>query len=260
MVAAALKDQYGKPLLNGLIPRILGIGVGARVRVQPGLRHSCNRSTERASDPHARLESAGGLSFIYGIEIRHGEWHGNRGTRQEGLRPVRFGTGRAAFGLHAADHRAGLGRQSDAARPQAAGQSALRAGDDSRALSAPHRRLPPQGSAGHDRGRSGCALPLLRAAKGQGDPLRRDRGRRGAGVLRRRQGRPQAKSGRPGRRPPTSRSGSAAFPISSDRARTIRSARAASISSPATGTRSTASTAPTSRNTSARRFPPAASA
>ena len=67
-------------------------------------------------------------------------------------------------------------------------------------------------------------------------------------------------SGRPGRRPPTSRSGSDDCRTSSDLARIIRWARARSICSRATRTRSTASTAPTSRNISARRFPRAASA
>ena len=56
------------------------------------------------------------------------------------------------------------------------------------------------------------------------------------------------KNGRPGCRPPTSRSASATFRTTSHPARTIRSARAAFISSPATRTRCTASTAPTSRN------------
>ncbi len=133
-------------------------------------------------------------------------------------------------------------------------------GDDPRAVSAPHRRLSPQGSAGHDRGRSGCALSLLRAREGQGDPLRRDRRRRGAGVLRRRQGRPQGRVAVVDADRRHQEAARPAFRISSAPARTIRSARAASICSPATGTRCTASTAPTSRNTSARRSPRAASA
>ena len=63
----------------------------------------------------------------------------------------------------------------------------------SRSLSAPHRRLSPQRSAGLDRGRYRCALSLLRAAGQEGDPLRRDRRRRRAVLLRHRQGRPQGR-------------------------------------------------------------------
>ena len=96
--------------------------------------------------------------------------------------------------------------------------------------------------------------------EGQGDPLRRHRRRRSAGVLRHRARSSARKSGRPGSRPPTSRSASPTFRATSHRARTIRSARAASISTPATRTRCTAFTAPTSRNSSVRRSPRAASA
>ncbi len=56
-----------------------------------------------------------------------------------------------------------------------------------------HRAVSPQGSAGLDRGRYRCALPLLRAAGQQGDPLRRDRRRGSAVLVRHRQGRPQGR-------------------------------------------------------------------
>ena len=124
---------------------------------------------------------------------------------------------------------------------------------------APHRRISPQGSARHDPDRFRRALSLLRAARRQGDPLRRHRRRRSAGLVGRGQSRPhdrmadldadrrdQEAHGRAGLRRPR--------PAKSDgRAR-------ACICSRATRTRSTASTAPTSRNISARRFPRAASA
>ena len=61
----------------------------------------------------------------------HGERHGNSRRAAAGRSAIALlasGLGRAAFGLHAADHRAGLRREPHAARPQAAGQSALRAG------------------------------------------------------------------------------------------------------------------------------------
>ena len=131
---------------------------------------------------------------------------------------------------------------------------------NSRAVSAPHRRLPSQGSAGHHRGRSGCALPLLRARSGQGDPLRRDRRRRGVGVLRRRQGRPQ---GRVAVLDADRRHQEAAHRHS--RFRRPRPAQSARLARPLSllgqpATRCTAFTAPTSRNISARRSRPAASA
>ena len=116
------------------------------------------------------------------------------------------------------------------------------------ALSPPHRRLSPQGSARLDRGRFRCALSLLRAARGQGDPLRRHRRRGSAGVLRRRQGRPQGRMADLDADPGHQEAPRTASRISSAPARTIRSARARSISMPATRTRCSASTAPTSRN------------
>ena len=58
-----------------------------------------------------------------------------------------------------------------------------------------------QGAAGHDRRRYRRALPLLRAAGGQGDPLRGDRRRGCADLVGRRQGRAARRNGRPGFRP-----------------------------------------------------------
>ena len=151
-------------------------------------------------------------------------------------------------------------KQPHAARPEAAGQCALCAGGDPRAYRRHivdyHRKEAP-GTIVVD---TDARYLYYVLPTRQGDPLRRDRRRRGAGRSPASPRSAARKSGRPGRRPPTSRSGSATFPIfvgggphNPLGARGIYLFRA-------TRTRCTASTAPTSRNTSARRFRRAASA
>src|SRR5690606_23052625 len=68
------------------------------------------------------------IVYLYNQIGRDG-WHGHLGNRwEEGLRPACVGPGHSCLWLHAADHRACLRRQSDAARPQASGEPALRQG------------------------------------------------------------------------------------------------------------------------------------
>ncbi len=128
MIAIGLKDQYGKPLLNGLISKYL------RGWLEPkrGFHHCGIPATgsQRVALNRMLAGIGDGLSSIYGFEIQHGEWHGNaRNRRQEGLACSSWDW--ACCSRAACSRPSSLPRtRTDARRPQAAGQSALRTGGD----------------------------------------------------------------------------------------------------------------------------------
>src|SRR5439155_5394249 len=92
--------------------------------------------------------------------------------------------------LHASDACAVVECQFDPKGPAVARPPALCAGEHSGDLSPAYCRLHAQGAAGYDPGRYQRAISLLRPAGRQGGPLRRDRGRGSAGLVRRRHGWP----------------------------------------------------------------------
>ena len=122
---------------------------GPRLKARHKLRHSCHRfHSAMRHGPRCRLESPAEFRLSMGIRLHMVNGMGIRGAAgKRAIAMAALGVGRAAVGLHAADHRAGVRGELHAARQEAARQPALRQGHHPGAVSPPHRRLSPQGSA-----------------------------------------------------------------------------------------------------------------